>query len=603
VTDGRIRDNEETQMFKGKRPGFPYISGPRFKKFLSYYVPYKWIFLSVLACTLLTAAISLAFPLTARELIKRLQDGGVSNTSVTIIKMSILMLSLVAIHAVTNLYMAYRGHMMGAMMETDMRRELFSHYQDLSFRFYDGQKTGQLMTRLTNDLFTLSEFYHHAPEDILTAIIKFAGSFIILFGINPKLTIIAFLFLPFMALFALFFNGRMNVAMRRSRDRIGDINAQIEDNLSGIRVVKSFANEASEKKKFAGANGRFLQSRRHFYWNETFYFEGMVALTNLMTVTVVVFGAIGITKSSLDAADMLAFLLYIGNLVDPINKVVNITKQFQEGFTGFDRFMEVLEVQPDIQDRPDAVDIDKVRGSLSFRKVSFRYDEREDDVFYNINFDVEEGEFIAIVGSSGVGKTTLCSLIPRFYEASTGQVLLDGIDVTHIKLASLRRNVGIVQQDIYLFSGTIYENILFGKPEAEREEVIEAAKHANAHDFIMGLPNGYDTDIGQNGIKLSGGQKQRLSIARVFLKNPPVLIFDEATSSLDNESEKLVQESLEALAKNRTTLVIAHRLSTIRNAGRIIVLTAQGIAEQGSHDELLALEGVYARLYGMQTIL
>ncbi len=572
----------------------------RLLKFLSYYKPHMGLFLSVLACTVLTAGITLAFPLCARYLVQAVESGGMTEASATILRMTLILLGLVAVHAVTNLYMAYRGHMMGARMETDMRGELFAHYQDLPFRFFDGQKTGQLLTRLTNDLFTLSEFYHHGPEDMLTALIKFFGAFLILYGIQPRLTMIAFLFLPFMAVFALFFNRRLNVALRKTRDRIGDINAQIEDNLSGIRVVKSFANEVTEKEKFGRANARFLESRRLFYWNETFYFEGMVALTNLMTVTVVVFGAVGISHAALDAADMLAFLLYIGNLVDPIHKVVNITKQFQEGFTGFDRFMEMLEEEPEIRDAEDALVLGKVLGNVTFRDIGFRYDDRQENVFRHIDLDVKAGEYLAIVGSSGVGKTTLCSLIPRFYEASEGEVLLDGIGVRRIRLSSLRKQVGIVQQEIYLFAGTVYDNICFGKPGAGREEVVEAAKRANAHDFIMELPDGYDSDIGQHGVKLSGGQKQRLSIARVFLKDPPVLIFDEATSALDNESERVVQESLEELARNRTTLVIAHRLSTIRKAHRIVVLTGQGIEESGTHEELLARNGAYARLYNLQ---
>jgi ATP-binding cassette subfamily B protein len=392
----------------------------------------------------------------------------------------------------------------------------------------------------------------------------------------------------------------MHTIFKRNWERIGDINAQVEDTLSGIRVVKSFANEETETKKFAYANQRFVESRKLRYRNEAFSYEGLTGFTQLIMISVVIFGAVRILHSSIDLADLIVFLLYIGNFIEPILRFGEIVQQYQQGFTGFERFMEILEIEPEIQDLDNAIEIQNVKGRVDFRNVSFRYRDDHAHVLKNISLDVKTGETIAIVGSSGVGKTTLCSLIPRFYEVNEGAVLLDGINIKDISLRSLRRNIGVVQQDVYLFAGTIIENIRYGKPNASESEIVEAAKRANAHEFILSLPDGYQTDIGQRGVKLSGGQKQRLSIARVFLKNPPVLIFDEATSALDSESEKAVQDSLNDLAKNRTTFIIAHRLSTIRNATRILVLTDQGIEEQGTHEELLNLNGAYARLYNMQ---
>jgi ATP-binding cassette subfamily B protein len=406
--------------------------------------------------------------------------------------------------------------------------------------------------------------------------------------------------LPIMAVYAFYFNKRMKIALRRSKDRIGDINARVEDTLSGIRVVKSFTNEEIEKKKFTYENNRFVDSRRDGYKSEAYFSGGLIAFTQLITVAVIIFGGASIVNASLDLADLLTFLLCIGILIEPIKRFGNFTRLYQEGITGFDRFMEVLEVEPDIQNSADAIELKHVQGNVEFKDVSFKYEEDNDYVLKNISLNIKVGEFVALVGASGVGKTTLCSLIPRFYEVNEGKILLDGKNIRDISLRSLRRNIGIVQQDVYLFAGTVSDNIRYGKLDASKEEIIEAAKKANAHDFIMELPNEYDTDIGQRGIKLSGGQKQRLSIARVFLKNPPIIIFDEATSALDNESEKAVQDSLEKLIDNRTTLVIAHRLSTVRNAHRIVVLTDNGTDEQGTHEELIALDGIYANLYDMQ---
>lgn len=572
----------------------------RTKKFFSYYKPYLGLFLSVMFCAFLVAGITLLFPLLTRYITKTVLEGGVPNALGEIYRTGALMLLLILIHTACNSYVDYRGHAMGAMMESDMRKELFDHYQKLSFRFYDDQRMGQLMSRITNDLFSLAELYHHGPEDYLIYSVKFIGAFIVLININVPLTLAVFLFLPVLAIFSLYFMNKLNVALKASRERIGDINAQVEDTLAGIRVVKSFVNEETERKKFARANNRFLESRKSIYLNETYIWQGVDIITKLITLTVIVYGGVNIVNARLDLADLLTFLLYIGNFIEPIQKLTHMTEQFQEGITGFARFMEILEIQPEIQDSPSALDIKNVQGHVEFRNVSFRYRDDHAHVLRNISLKVNAGDTIALVGSSGVGKTTLCSLIPRFYESSEGEILVDGIQIKDIKLKSLRRNVGVVQQDVYLFAGTVIENIRYGKPDATEDEIIDAAKRANAHDFILSLPDGYYTDIGQRGVKLSGGQKQRISIARVFLKDPPILIFDEATSSLDNESERVVQESLEELARERTTFVIAHRLSTIRNAKRILVLTDQGIEEQGTHEDLIALDGTYARLYKIQ---
>ncbi|MEK5642714.1 thiamine ABC transporter permease [Paenibacillus rhizosphaerae] len=572
----------------------------RIKKFISYYRPYKGLFAADMACAFILSAITLVLPLGVRYITSELLDGAHSDSLSQIYEVGAGMLALVILHIACEVFVDYKGHMMGAMMEGDMRSELFEHLQKLSFRFYDEQKTGQLMTRTTNDILSLAELYHHGPEDLLISILKFTGAFIILIAIDAKLTLIVFLFLPVMAAYAFYYNRKMNAALRISRDRIGDINEQVEDSLAGIRVVKSFTNEHVEIRKFARANARFLRSRSDGYKSEAIFSGGMIGFTQLITVAVIVFGGAAILHSSMQLPDLLTFFLCIGILIEPIQRMVNFARLYQEGMTGFDRFMEILEVEPDICDAPGAAELGHAEGKVEFRQVSFKYKDDHREVLTDLSLTIEAGEYVAIVGPSGIGKTTLCSLIPRFYEVSGGTILLDGKDIRGLTLRSLRRNIGIVQQDIYLFAGTVMDNIRYGNVEATREEVIEAAKKAHAHDFIMGLPDGYDTDIGQRGIKLSGGQKQRLSIARVFLKNPPVIIFDEATSSLDNDSEQAVQSSLERLSDNRTTLVIAHRLSTVRNAQRIIVLTDDGIAEQGTHEELLARGGTYAHLYNMQ---
>ena len=571
----------------------------RSKKFLSYYRPYLKLFLADMFCAMIAAGITLVFPMIIRYITGTVLIA--DNFEMGILyKLGIFMVVLVIVEYLCNYFVAYQGHVMGVYMERDLRNELFQHYQKLSFSFYDEQKTGQLMSRLTNDLFSLTELYHHGPEDIVISFIKFFGAFIILATINLKLTLIVFAFIPVMGAFIYYYNRKMKRAFKRNKQRVGDINARIEDNLSGIRVVKSFGNESHEIIKFHDENSRYVSSKKNSYFYMGKFHSGLGAFTSMVTVAAVFFGAIFISNDGLNTADLIAFLLYINNLIDPVKKFINFTEQFQDGITGFERFMEILEIEPDIKDKKDAHNLLDVKGAIEYRHVGFRYNQKSDYVLKDIDLKVAPGEYIALVGSSGAGKTTICSLLPRFYEVSEGDIFIDGQNIKDIKLNSLRQNIGIVQQDVYLFAGTILDNIRYGRFDATDEEVIEAAKKANAHDFIMELPDGYDTDCGQRGVKLSGGQKQRLSIARVFLKNPPILIFDEATSALDNESEHIVQQSLESLAKNRTTLVIAHRLSTIKNAKRICVLSTKGIEEEGTHDELLAKNGQYATFYKMQ---
>ncbi|HKL99454.1 MAG TPA: ABC transporter ATP-binding protein [Mobilitalea sp.] len=572
----------------------------KMKKLISYYKPYKGLFFADLFFALISAAISLVYPMIVRYITNNvLVNNEMSQATPMIIKLLFLMLGLAALEYVSNYFTAYKGHIMGAKMEYDMRNDIFEHYQKLSFNFYDNQKTGQLMSRITNDLFDVTELCHHGPEDIVISAIKFAGAFIILIRINIPLTLIVFAFLPIMFVFAYHMRGKMSRAFRKNRERIADINAQIEDNLSGIRVVKSFANESVEMDKFMEGNSRFVDSKRNSYLNMATFHSGLTFFTGLINIAVIAGGGLFIANKIINVGDLLTFLLYINNLIDPVKKLINFTEQFQNGMTGFDRFFEIMEVQPDIVDQPNAINLDTVRGEIEFHDVAFKYNDTTTDVFKGINLKVEAGDYMALVGSSGVGKTTMCSLIPRFYEVSEGYITIDKINIKDIKLHSLRENIGIVQQDVYLFAGTVLDNIRYGRHNATEAEVIEASKNANAHEFIEELPDGYHTYIGQRGVKLSGGQKQRLSIARVFLKNPPILIFDEATSSLDNESEKVVQDSLEKLAKNRTTFVIAHRLSTIKNAKKILVLTEEGIKESGSHEELLKRNGIYAGLYRM----
>ena len=570
------------------------------KKLSAYYKPYKGQFLADMVFAMIGAAITLVIPLMVRYITGTVVMLPIEEASSTIIRLGIFMVLLVIVEGYCNYFIGYYGHVMGAKIEHDMRNEIFGHYQKLSFAFFDNQKVGHLLSRITSDLFDITELLHHGPEDVVISAIKLLGAFIILLIINAKLAFVAIGFVVIMLLYAVAMNGRMRGAFRENRARIADINSQIEDSLSGIRVVKSFSNEKTEMDKFEEGNSRFVDSKKKSYRYMGTYNSGMGVFSTLITVGSLLMGAWLMMKGELSAADLVTFLLYINNFTEPVKKLVNFTEQFQNGYSGYERFVEIMNIAPDIKDKEDAKSLDRVQGEIQFEDVSFHYSENKENVLSHVNLDVKPGEYVALVGSSGAGKTTLCSLIPRFYDVTGGAVRLDGIDIRDVKLKDLRRQIGIVQQDVYLFAGTILENIRYGKPEATDEEVVNAAMAANAHEFIMSLPEGYNTDIGQRGVKLSGGQKQRLSIARVFLKNPPVLIFDEATSALDNESEKIVQHSLELLAKDRTTFVIAHRLSTIRNAERILVLTEDGIAEEGTHESLLAQGGIYAGLYNMQ---
>ena len=566
------------------------------KKLISYYKPFIGTFLLDMFFAVVASAIALAVPLIVRYITSEviyLETGAKER----IIHLGLILVGLVVIQFFSNYYITNVGHVMGAKMEYNMRAEIFSHLQKLSFSFYDDQKTGQLMSRITNDLFEITELLHHGPENIVISFIKIIGAFIILIGISKYLTAAAFILLPFMFLFVFLLNKKMRKAFKTNRQKVAEINSRAEDNLSGIRVVKSFANEDIEMEKLREGNDAFLSSKKNSYLYLGLFQSGMTASILLINIVVIIAGAILISDGLVQIPDFIAFILYINTFTEPIRVIVDFTEQFQNGYTGFERFMEIMNIEPDIKDKTDAADLTDVKGDIVFDDVSFKYKEGAHRVLRHINLDIEAGSYVALVGSSGGGKTTLCSLIPRFYDVTGGSIRIDGKDIRDIKLKSLRDHIGIVQQDVYLFAGTVIENISYGKPGSTREEIIEAAKLANAHDFIMELPNGYDTDIGQRGIKLSGGQKQRLSIARVFLKNPPILIFDEATSALDNESENIVKESLEKLAKNRTTLVIAHRLSTVRNAERILVLTENGIEESGTHDELMAKNGIYAGLY------
>lgn len=573
----------------------------KWQRFFSYYKPYMGLFFADMFFAIMGAAVTLVIPLIIRYITGTVIFYEADEALKIILKLALLMVGLVLLEAYCNFFIAYQGHIMGAKMEYDMRNEIFAHYQRLSFNFFDDQKVGQLMSRVTNDLFEIAELFHHGPEDIVISIIKFIGSFAILASINIKLTLVAFAIIPFMFAYAYYFNKKMKAAFKRNRAKIADINATIEDNLSGIRVVKSFANEEAEMEKFREGNSHFVETKKNSYLYMGGFHSGLGAFMTLINIIVIVAGAVFITKGIVDVTVLITFLLYVNNFTEPVKKLINFTETFQNGVSGYERFLEIMSIEPAIKDKENAVGKSDFRGDVTFSDVSFRYNDKNEYVLNHVSLDVKAGEYVALVGSSGAGKTTLCSLIPRFYDVTDGSICVDGVDVRDLKLKCLRNNIGIVQQDVYLFAGSIIENIRYGRPGASDEEVYEAAKKANAHEFIMSLPEGYDTDIGQRGIKLSGGQKQRLSIARVFLKNPPILIFDEATSALDNESEKVVQESLETLAADRTTFVIAHRLSTIRNAERILVLTEDGIAESGTHKELMEKQGVYYKLYNIAT--
>ncbi|MCB0077329.1 MAG: ABC transporter ATP-binding protein [Anaerolineales bacterium] len=572
----------------------------RTRKFFSYYTPYRALLVADLICAMLVSATLLLIPICARHVTQLVLEGMGPDTLQQITLTGLAMVGLTLLHTLASTFVDYQGHMMGAKMERDMRNELFEHYQRLSLGFYDQEQIGQLMSRITNDSFAMSELYHHGPEDVVISLLNFVGGFLILIHIDPRLAIIVFAFLPIMAVHALYFNRKMRRAMRISKQQIGVMNAQVEDTLAGIRVVKAFGNEGMEVQKFARENERFLQSRQLEYRSEAYFFQGMTTMMQLMPIAVIVFGAHYMLQNQMDAADLVAFLLTVGLLVEPISRFSNFTRLYQEGITGFERFMEILELTPAIQAPPAPIMLDNVRGRIEFRNVRFRYHAESPVVFHELSLTVEAGEYVALVGASGAGKSTLCALIPRFYDVCGGAISVDGHDVRTLSLAALRRHIGIVHQDLYLFAGTVAENIGYGRPHASRAEIIDAATRANAHDFIMALPHGYDTEVGQRGVRLSGGQRQRLSIARLFLKDPPILILDEATSALDNRSERIVQQSLEALVAGRTTIVIAHRLATVSNAQRIIVLDEGGIAEEGTEAELLARDGVFAALYRSQ---
>lgn len=572
----------------------------KLKKLAAYYKPYRGLFWADMFFAMLGAAITLIIPLMVRYITGTVVEMPLAESTKIIVQLGIVMVAMVALEGFCNFFITYYGHLMGAKIEHDMRNEIFAHYQKLSFAFYDNQKVGHLLSRITSDLFDITELLHHGPEDVVISVIKLVGAFFILVTVNVKLALVAIGIVLVMLVYAVALNKKMKSAFKENRARIADINSQIEDSLSGIRVVKSFSNEKKEMEKFKEGNARFVASKRRSYKYMGIYHSGMGAFSTLITVGSLIMGAYLMAVGELNAADLVTFLLYINNFTEPVKKLVNFTEQFQNGYSGYERFLEIMSIAPDIADRPDAVSLTNVQGDIEFDDVSFHYEDSKENVLSHVNLKVRPGEYVALVGSSGAGKTTLCSMIPRFYDVTSGSIRLDGKDIRDIKLKELRRQIGIVQQDVYLFAGNVMDNIRYGKPDASDEEVIRAAMAANAHEFIMGLPQGYETDIGQRGVKLSGGQKQRLSIARVFLKNPPVLIFDEATSALDNESEKIVQQSLEKLAKDRTTFVIAHRLSTIRNAQRILVLTENGIAEEGTHESLLEKGGIYAGLYQMQ---
>lgn len=564
-----------------------------FKLLLSFYKPYRGLFAADLACSLAAAGIALAVPLGVRYIADTLLGAG---DFPKVLWAGLILLALVLVQALCTYFYDYQGHYLGAKIERDMRARMFGHCQRLGFSYYDSHTVGDLMSRITNDTLSMAEFFHHVPEDLLINSVKLIGSTVILLAVHWQTACVILAFLPFMVLFTLHFNKKMNAAMAGARESMGRINSQAEDSLSGIRVVQSFAGEGMEEEKFSRLNRQFLEDRRAGYQSESRLYTGMDVFAAVIPIAVVVFGGLAILNGSMALSDLLLFLLYIGYFTGPVQSLVNTSRLLQEGRTSFRRYRELMDTPPAVTDKPDVQAPVSVRGDLEFRGISFRYGQG-DEVFRNLNLTVRAGEYVALVGASGVGKTTLCALLPRFYEPIQGTVLLDGRDVRDIPLSVLRRSIGVVQQDVYLFTGTVAENIAYGRPGASREDIVRAAELAGADEFIRELPGGYDADIGPHGVRLSGGQQQRLSIARVFLKDPPVLILDEATSALDNHSEKLIQQSLERMAGQRTTLVIAHRLSTVRNAERIVVLDEEGVCEQGTHEELMGLGGVYAGLY------
>ena len=573
------------------------------RRFMPYYKKYKWVMVLDLLCASLTTVCELVLPMIVREITGAVTDTAVSITVEFVLRIGILYLFLRIIDTAANYYMTSVGHIMGTKIETDMRRDLFSHLQKLSFSYYDNTKVGTLMSRMTTDLFDVTEFAHHCPEEFLIAGIKIICAFVILCTMSVPLTLIIFSVIPFMITALIYFRMRMRDNFRESRKQIGELNSQIEDSLLGIRVVKSFSKEEVEKEKFASGNKEYLRLKTERYRIMACFMSSTRLFDGLMYIVVVVAGALFMIGGSITAPDYVAYLMFVTTLLTSIRRIVEFAEQFQLGMSGIERFCEIMDTDSEVSDKKDAQELGRVEGEVTFEDVSFHYESENRNVLTDLNLSVRAGESVALVGPSGGGKTTLCSLIPRFYDVNSGTIRIDGVDIRDVTLHSLRENIGVVAQDVYLFSGSVRENIAYGKTDATDAEIEEAARLAGAHDFIGELPNGYDTYVGERGVKLSGGQKQRISIARLFLKNPPVLILDEATSALDNESEKLVQESLEKLAKGRTTFTIAHRLTTVRNADRILVLTEDGIAESGTHEELLAKGGIYSDLYQMYSTL
>jgi ATP-binding cassette subfamily B protein len=566
------------------------------KKFILYYGPYKSLFIMDMFCAFVLSGIDLFFPTLIKYLMDDVYDKRPDNMLTIVFATSAALFVLYIIRYFCQKFITSWGHIMGARMETDMRTDLFSHLQKLSFSFYDDENTGKLMSRITNDLFDISELAHHGPEDVFISLIKIIGAVTIMLSMDVRLTLILLALMLLIVVFTAFYNHKMRAVFKDNRKKIAVVNAKAQDSLSGIRVVKSFANEHIENRKFNEGNKEFLASKESSYTIMGSFHSGNQFLQGILYLSVLVLGGVFLHNGHISTSELIAYILFINVFLNPIDRLVNFTESFQRGMSGFERFLEILNTKPEIEDSENAEELVDVNGNISFKNVSFSYNDKT-AVLHNINLDIGEGQTVALVGPSGGGKTTFCSLIPRFYEVNEGSITIDGKDIRDLTLESLRKNIGMVQQDVYLFSGTIAENILYGKPDATIDEIIKAAKLANAHDFIMELENGYDTFAGERGVKLSGGQKQRISIARAFLKDPSILILDEATSALDNESERLVQESLNTLAHGRTTLIIAHRLSTIKNADNIVVLTTKGIEEQGTHAELMAKDGVYSQLY------
>lgn len=564
------------------------------KKFIPYYSPYKAVFVLDLICAAMISLIDLAYPQILRTMTKTVFAGKSSAILQVLLPIGVAMLIMYIVQALCKYYVSYQGHMMGANMERDMRQQLFDHYEKLSFSYYDQNNSGQMMSKLVSDLFDISEMAHHGPENLFISLIKIIGSFVFLFVINRWLAIPLLVLVFFMILFSYSQNRRMQATFMDNRQKIGDINSSLQDTLAGIRVVQSFANEEIERDKFRHSNENFLHSKDANYRCMGSFMSGNLFFQGLMYLVTLVFGGWLIAKGQIETADLAMYALYIGIFISPIQILVELTEMMQKGLSGFRRFLAVVETEPDIVDAEDAKPLENVKGTVEYKDVSFHYSDDDTLVLSDVSFRIDAGKSIALVGPSGSGKTTICSLLPRFYDVTGGSIRIDGKDIRSLSLESLRNNIGLVQQDVYLFCGSIKDNISYGKPGASIEEIIDAAKKANIHDFIMSLPDGYDSYVGERGTCLSGGQKQRISIARVFLKNPPILILDEATSALDNESERWIQHSLEELAKNRTTITIAHRLSTIRNADEILVVADTGIAERGTHEELLAANGIYA---------